>query len=94
MADNNNVLLNNLAALSQPENFQRYVLGTKSNGQPRALYDVVKDYTKHGKKGDKKRHKNNNGNGYQLILTAKKHKKHKKGKKGKKGKKYDNYWHI
>ena len=25
------------------ENFQKYILGTKKNGAPRAVYDIIKD---------------------------------------------------
>lgn len=91
MADveKNNVLLNNLATLSQPDNFQRYVLGTKSNGQPRALYDVVKDYTKPKKKKKKAAPQ---PSAYQLFLTSSKKKKKKKKKK--KGKKRYDYWDL
>lgn len=90
MATDNNVLLNNLATLSQPDNFQRYILGTKSNGQPRALYDVVKDYTRPKKKKKHKKGDDNQLNDFRLLITSggKKHKK--KKKKHKKNK----HWHI
>lgn len=85
MSDNN--LLKNLAVLSEPVNFQKYILGTKGNGQPRALYDIVKDYTEPKKK--KKKKKNPSPDAYQLFLTSKKKKKKHKKKKHKK-----DYWHI
>ncbi len=85
MSDNN--LLKNLANLTEPANFQKYVLGTKSNGQQRALYDIVRDYTKPKKK--KKKKKNPSPDAYQLFLTSKKKKKKHKKKKHKK-----DYWHI
>lgn len=90
MADEkNSVILSNLAALAQPENFQKYILGTKGNGQPRAVYDVVKDYTRPKKK--KKKHKKQQQiAGYPLYLTTSKKKK----KKKKKHKNRNKYWHI
>lgn len=71
----------NLEMLSQPDNFQKYILGTKKNGSPRAVYDVVKDYTK-PKKDKKKKHKKNkkhNDSTYSFYLNTKS-KKHKKKK--------------
>lgn len=88
MADEkNNVLVNNLAILAQPDNFQKYILGTKGNGQPRAVYDIIKDYTqpKKKKKKKKKHNKAEQPNSYALYLTAKKKKKKKKKNK---------HWHI
>ena len=81
------VLVENLTVLSQPDNFQKYILGTKRNGQPRAVYDVIKDYTR-PKKKKKKKDKYEQPNSYSWMLTAKKKKK-KIGKKKK-----DKYWHI
>ena len=87
----NNVLLENLAIITTPENVQKYILGTKKDGNPRALYDVIRDYTKPGKKKKKKHKKNKNHDdltSYSLYVTTKK-----KGKK--KGKKKKNkHWHI
>ena len=59
MADEKNVptVVENLQVLATPEGFQKYLLGTKKNGQPRAVYDVVKDYTKPKKKKKKKKSK-------------------------------------
>lgn len=86
-----NVLLNNLAIITSPENIQKYILGTKKNGTPRAVYDIIKDYSQPAKKKGKK--KKNKGykdsgdiTGYSLYVTTK--------KKGKKKKKKDKYWHI
>lgn len=80
-----NVFLDNLAALSNPENIQKYILGTKKSGYPRAVYDIVKDYTKPKKK---KKKKGGGNSSYSLYLSA-------KGKKGKKKKKKNKkYWHI
>ena len=99
MADNkdkdnlkaSNVILNNLAILMTPENVQKYILGNKKDGNPRAVYDVIRDYTKPKKK--KKKNKNNkksknSGSRYDLYVTTKKKKK--KNKKNKKNK----HWHI
>lgn len=85
-----NILLNNLAIISTPENIQKYILGTKKNGQARAIYDIVKDYAKPKKKKKKKNKKKHNGSNndltsYSLYVTAKKKKDKKKKKK---------YWHI
>ena len=98
MADNkdkdnlkaSNVILNNLAILMTPENVQKYILGNKKDGNPRAVYDVIRDYTKPKKK--KKKNKNNkesknSGSRYDLYVTTKKKKKKKKNKKNK-------HWHI
>ena len=98
MADNkdkdnlkaSNVILNNLAILMTPENVQKYILGNKKDGNPRAVYDVIRDYTKPKKK--KKKNKNNkesknSGSRYNLYVTTKKKKKKKKNKKNK-------HWHI
>lgn len=77
----------NIAKLATPEGVQQYLLGTKKNGTPRAVYDVVKDYTKPKKK--KKKHKGNKSGGgdstYAFYLNTKKKKK----KKNK-----DKHWHI
>lgn len=84
------VLLDNLAVLATPEGIQKYLLGTKKNGTPRAVYDVVRDYTKPGKKDkkkSKKKHKKDGDSTYEFYLNTK------KGKK-KKHKKNIKYWHI
>lgn len=79
------VLLDNLAVLTSPDGFQKYILGTKKNGTPRAVYDIVRDYTKPKKKKkkdkSKKCKKGNSTYGFYLN-TKKKKKKHKK------------HWHI
>lgn len=88
--EKNSVFIQNMSALATPEGIQKYILGCKKNGQPRAVYDVVKDYTKPKKK---KKGKKGKGKGsskkpssYSLYVTAKKKKKkHKKGGK---------HWHI
>lgn len=81
-----NPILNNIAILMTPENVQKYILGNKKNGSPRAVYDVIKDYTKpkKKKKKNKKKATNNGGSRYDLYVSAKKKKKKKKNK----------HWHI
>jgi hypothetical protein len=89
-----NVLLENLSVLMTPEGVQKYILGTKKNGAPRAVYDVVKDYTepKKKKKGKKKKGKKKNKvdvpASYSFYLSTK------SSKKKKKDKKKDKHWHI
>lgn len=86
-----NVLVENLSVLATPEGFQKYMLGTKKNGSPRAVYDVVKDYAqpKKKKKKDKKKDKDKSTNNtYSFYLDSKKDKKKKKKKKKSK------HWHI
>lgn len=86
-----NVLLNNLSVLATPEGFQKFVMGTKGNGQERAIYDIIRDQQKlkgkkkKGKKKGKKKHKTT----YDLYLSTTEPKKKKK-KKHKKNK----HWHI
>lgn len=65
------------------ENFQKYILGTKKNGAPRAVYDIIKDVAidpkKKKKKKGKKKSKVQPGM-YDLYLGVhgkKKKKKHK-----------------
>lgn len=87
--DKKSVLLENLAVIMTPENVQKYILGSKKSGQPRAVYDIVRDYTKPTKRKKKKNgNKGENDNTYSLYLRAKKHKKKKKNKNK------DKYWHI
>lgn len=67
------------------ENFQNYIFGMKKSGQPRALYDIIKDFIGcNGSKGKKKNKYKGNGDGFSLYLNTKKKKK-KKNKK---------HWHI
>lgn len=90
MADERkNVLIENMSVIATPDGFQKYILGTKKNGDPRAVYDVIKDIRKKDKKKKKgKKHKKHGKNGkptqYSVYLSTKKKKKHKKGK----------HWHI
>lgn len=83
------VFAENIATLMTPEGVQKYILGTKKNGTPRAIYDVVKDYTrpKKKKKKDKKK-KAEIPTSYSFYLSASSKKKKKKNKKK------DKYWHI
>lgn len=94
MSDENkakSIFIENMAILTSPEGVQRYLLGTKKNGTPRAVYDVVKDYTKpKKKKKDKKKESSSSPSStYAFYLDSKKSSKKKKKKKGK-GK----HWHI
>lgn len=82
-----NVFVENLAVLATPEGMQKYIFGTKKNGAPRAVYDIVRDFTKPKKK--KKHKKNKHDDTYSFYINTKKNKKHKK-----KSKKHDKYWHI
>ena len=83
-----NVLKENLTVLMSPDGVQKYILGTKKNGTPRAIYDVVKDYTKPKKKKKDKNKKDELPASYSFYLgTTKKKKKKKKKKK-------DEHWHI
>lgn len=86
----NSVLADNLAVLMSPEGVQKYILGTKKNGTPRAVYDVVKDYTKpkKKKKNKKKDKKHDVPASYAFYLSSK------SSKKKKKNKKKDKHWHI
>lgn len=84
-----NVFLDNLSVLATPDGFQKYVLGTKKNGDPRAIYDVVKDCSKPKKKKKKKnKDKSKSSNStYAFYIDSKKGKKKKKKNKNK-------HWHI
>lgn len=73
-------ILTGVADLITPDNIQRYLLGTKKNGQYRAVYDVVKDYTSDSKKKKKKGKKDKN-NTHSLYLSIKGKKKRKKKQK-------------
>lgn len=84
---NEHPILQNLADLSTPDNIQKYFFGTKKNGDPRAVYDIVKDFTK-PKKKKKKKNKGSPTTTYDFYVSAKKHKKKHKKKKNK------NFWHI
>lgn len=88
MADGKNIFIENLITLTSPEGIQKYVLGSKKNGSPRAIYDVVRDYTKPKKhkkhKKNKHKGKNKDNTSFALYVSSKKGKKKKKNK----------HWHI
>ncbi len=84
MADEKNVFIENLAVLATPEGIQKYILGTKKNGVPRAVYDIIKDCKKKDKK-KKKKHKKHEASSYKFYLESKDKKKKKKKNK---------HWHI
>ena len=74
--------------LTTPDGMQKFFLGTKKNGQPRAVYDVVKFYTnpkKSKKKG--KKHDDESASMYSFYLNT-------KGGKKKKKKHKKDHWHI
>ena len=80
----------NMGELFTPNGIQKYILGYKSSGKPRAVYDVIRDFTgisvkEKDNKKKKKHHKNDST--FSLYLTNKK-------KKKKKNKKKNKYWHI
>lgn len=82
------VFIENMSVLATPEGVQRYILGTKKNGAPRAVYDVVKDFAvprKKKKKGKNKKSGGNSSSTYAFYLDSKKSKKKKKKNK---------HWHI
>lgn len=83
------VFVENMAILATPEGVQKYILGTKKNGSPRAVYDVIKDFAGPDKKKGKKKKKKSNGSPsstYAFYLDSKKSKKKKKNK--------NKHWHI
>lgn len=85
-----NIFIENMAILASPEGVQKYILGTKKNGVPRAVYDIVKDYTQPKKKKNKGKKKGSNDTSsstYSFYLDTKKGSKKKKKKKNK-------HWHI
>lgn len=87
------IFASNMSVLATPEGIQKYILGTKKNGQPRAVYDIVKDCQKMEKKSKKKgKKKNISDNSYSFYLNMKDGKKSKKKKKKKN--KSNKYWHI
>lgn len=72
-----------LATIFSPETLQTYILGTKSSGKPRAIYDVYRDHTK----PKKKKKKGSKPEKYSLYFGPAK----KKGKKKDKNKKKSRY---
>lgn len=43
-----------IASIVTLENIQKYILGTRKSGQPRALYDILSDFGKKKKSKSKK----------------------------------------
>ena len=78
----------NLTVLTEPEGFQKYILGYKGSGNPRAVYDVIKDITgmKKSKKDKKKKNKKKDYSTFSFYLNNKKGKKKKKKK--------NKHWHF
>lgn len=72
-----NTFMKQIANLITPENLQKYILGSKKNGEARALYDIVRDVS--GIKGRKKKRKQNLD--YLSVTFGGKKKKKKKKKK-------------
>jgi len=68
-----NKVLEKVLEIVTMENIQKYVLGTKKSGSPRAVYDIIRDYSRPKKR---KKYKGD-GNSYSLYLRAKKNKKKK-----------------
>jgi hypothetical protein len=85
-----NKIAENIASILTSDNLQKYILGTKKSGQPRALYDIIKDLgisvKKKKKKDKKKKHKKGKGDSFSLFVNP-------SGGKKKKKKKHK-HWHI
>lgn len=77
-----NSLGEKLSELITAENIQKYVLGSTKEGNPRAIYDVVRDFIKPKKKKKKKGKKGK----YSIVDEYAVFRKKKKGKKKKKNK--------
>lgn len=80
------IIAENLAVLATPEGMQKYLFGMKKNGQPRAVYDIVKDFTKGDSKKKKKKNKKEAKGSYSFYIDTKPKKKKKKNK--------NKHWHI
>ena len=83
-----NVFVDNMMVLTSPEGIQKYIMGTKKNGNTRAEYDIVKDvFDIDSKKKHKKKHKKHSKkhslSAYDFYVSKK------KGKK-----KHKKHWHI
>lgn len=92
--DKKNVFVENMQVLLSPDGMQKYLFGSKKDGSPRAVYDIVKDFTKPKKKHKKKKGKKitKGSNSFEFYLNSKGDKKKHKKKKG--DKKKNKYWHI
>ena len=73
--------------LTTPDGMQKFFLGTKKNGQPRAVYDVVKFYTSPKKAKKKGKKHSDDTSMYSFYLNT-------KGGKKKKKKHKKDHWHI
>lgn len=73
------------------ENIQTFILGYKKNGQPRAVYDIIKDYTAPEKKKKKDKDRGPSGK-FSLYLEGDTGGKKKKKKKKNKKKYEEKYW--
>ena len=71
-----------LGVIFQPENIQKYGLGTKKNGEPRAVYDIIKDMM-YPKEKEKKK-KKSKPDKFSFYFNS--------GSGSKKKKKKDKYW--
>ena len=80
-----NTLVEVLEKVVTPENIQKYIFGTKKSGQPRALYDILKDYTVDTKR-KKKNKDDEDGDPFSVILSVK--------NKGKRKKKKSKHWYV
>jgi len=76
-----NSLGEKLSELITAENIQKYVLGSTKEGNPRAIYDVVRDFIK-----PKKKKKKGKKGKYSIVDEYAVFRKKKKGKKKKKNK--------
>ena len=76
-----NSLGEKLSELITAENIQKYVLGSTKEGNPRAIYDVVRDFIKPKKKKKKgKKGESSIVDEYAVFRKKKKGKKKKKNK--------------
>ena len=67
--EKNQKVTDSLASIITAENIQKYILGTTKSGQPRALYDIIKDFVKPNRKKKKRKNKNKN-NSFDLYVKA------------------------
>ena len=94
--EKHSIFVENMATLMSPDGFQKYVLGTKKDGTPRAIYDILKDYNKpkkKKKKNGKKKKSSDIPTSYSFYLSTTSDKKKKKKNK-KKNKDKNKHWHI
>ena len=92
----NSIFIDNIATLISPEGMQKYILGMKKDGTPRAVYDVLKDCTNGKKKKKKKKGKKNKNKKVELPAYDFYIRANSSGskKKKKKNKDKDKHWHI